>query len=305
MKKIFFLAAASLILTACDKNDDNPISSDTAVKISATIGGDYTTRAKDNQWSAGDKIGITATSGHAVGRFVNMKYEKSDAGNGFTGNPIYFYNPMTLSAYYPFYGEEGKAPGTEEGIIERDTRAANQTSDNQPGIDFLYAGDTEIDIIDNKPVINFSFNHKMSKLTLIFEKGNEGTDISKIVSYTIDGLVLDGTFDTVNGVCAVKEGAAAESLTINLSEADIVNKETVAVAPLIIFPQIVEKVTIRIHDNEEQDYVGTLSFDNNSIEEGKNYQFNITVSKTGLTVNFGINDWDTITSEDNSAESAD
>lgn len=304
MKKIFFLAAVSLILTACDKNDDNPISSDTAVKISATIGGDYTTRAKDNQWSAGDEIGITATSGYAVGRFANMKYTKAEEGNGFIGNPIYYYNPMTLSAYYPFDGEEGKKPGT-VGIIERDTRAANQTSDNQPDIDFLFAGDTGINIIDNKPVINFSFNHKMSKLTLVFEKGNEGTDVSKIVSYTIDGLVLDGTFDTVNGECSVKSDAKAESLSINVSEEEVANKETVAVAPLIVFPQNIDKLTIRIHDNEDQDYVGTLSFDDN-IKAGNNYQFKIKVSKTGLEVNFDINDWNTITSDkDTPAESAD
>lgn len=301
MKKIFFLAAASLLLTACDKNDDNPVPSDMAVKISATIGENYTTRAKDNDWSENDIIGITASSGFAVGRFVNMKYTKASDGNGFTGTPIYFYNPMTLTAYYPFTGEEGKLPGS-DGVIGADTGVDNQKPESQPYIDFLYAAPTGISVKDNQPCINFEFKHKMSKLTFIFEDGNTETKVSKIVSYTVEGLVLDGTFNTADGVCTAKKDGIAGSITMNPGKVE--SKQPLE--PLIVFPQTVDKLTIKIHDNEGQDYVGTLGFDNNRIEAGNNYQFTIKVSKTQLSVNSGINPWELIIKNDNEpAKSAD
>lgn len=301
MKKIFFLAAASLILTACEKNDDNPIPSDVPVKITATIGGDYVTRAKDNAWSAGDRIGITATTGPAVGRFVNMEYSNGE--NGFTGTPIYFYDPMTLSAYYPFDGTEGSAPG-KEGIIESDTRAGNQTSENQPNIDFLFAGNTEIEVKDDKPVINFSFEHKMSKLTFILVSGNEGTDIKKIVSYSLDGLVLDGTFNTADGVCAVKDGSEAERLGIDLKDEEKSN-EKLTPASLIVFPQKVEKLTMKIHDSDNQDYSCDLNFGTDGIKAGNNYQFTIKVSKTTLDIVSSIQEWTLVKDDDNKAMSDD
>ena len=56
MKKIFLIAAASLTLVACDKNEDNPESSYQAAKITAKISDIATTRAVDASWDAGDVI---------------------------------------------------------------------------------------------------------------------------------------------------------------------------------------------------------------------------------------------------------
>lgn len=281
MKKIYLLAAATLALAACDSNDDNTLASPVAVQVSATIGESTLSRATDNLWSEGDSIGITATVGGVVGPFINVKYTTLDGNEKFTGNPLYFYKPMTLNAYYPFSGTEGTAPS----IIEVVTAAENQTAEKQPKIDFLYADHTSVSA--TAPNVNFTFAHKMSKLTFIFKKGNDGADISKIKSYQIDGLVLRGTFDPTTGVCTLKDGATAETLSIALGETDkkIDADGLLTVPSLIIFPQtIVDKVRLKITDSEEQDYACDLTFDGKPIEPGNNYRYTIKVTKTGLII---------------------
>lgn len=287
MKKIYILAAVTLALTACDNNDDNTLPSQLEAQISATIGGSVLSRASDNSWAAGDQIGITSTIGGVVREFINLAYTTIDGNEKFTGTPIYFHKPMSLTAYYPFTGSEGTAAG----IIEAATTAENQTKEKQSKIDFLYAGQTNVSVTD--PNVKFNFEHKMSKLTLIFKKGNDGADISKITSYQITGLILQGTFDTANGVCAVMNGASAENLEIALDNLTVT--DGVAQAPsLIIFPQTIAggKVRLKITDSEQQDYACDLTFGDGVIAPGNNYLYTITVSKTGVSIdNPSITDW--------------
>lgn len=292
MKKIYILASVVLALTACDSNDDNLEPSSLETSISASIGQSLPTRASDSEWASGDRIGIT-TSVNGTMKHINVKYttdgEKSlDGSVKFTGAPIYFYKPMVTTAYYPFYGTEGFVPG----IITANTTVDQQTSENQPKIDFLWDQQTGIHVVDNKPEVHFNFTHKMSKLSLIFknEEGNSGSDVSNIVSYRIDGLVLNGTFNTEDGVCAASN-VAAQSLPVDLSDVTVTSGESLA--PLIIFPQTpgIGNVTLHIYANELNDpdvlqyYKCTLDFDNGKILAGNHYQYTISVSKTGVSIN--------------------
>lgn len=289
MKKIFLIAATALILAACDKNDDNPAPSTVAAQISATIGGSAVSRAGDNKWAPGDRIGITNTFRSQKGPFINMDYSTA-AGNGdFRGNPIYIYNPMSVTAYYPFAGEEGK----EAGSITASTTAAYQDAENQPKIDFLFAA--KEGITTDSPIISLNFTHCMSKLTLIFVSG-DGADVSKISSYKIDGLILDGTFNTATGICAVKSDATATPLEINFPDVEDGDgvEDGKELAPLILFPQstLNKEVKLTITDNENQVYACALNFTDNTIAAGNNYVYTITVKKTGLSVDKStITDW--------------
>ncbi|MDE6012267.1 MAG: fimbrillin family protein, partial [Prevotella sp.] len=215
---------------------------------------------------------------------VNMKY--TTGGNGkFTGPPMYFKNhidPMNLTAYYPYKGDEGTLPA----LIEASTGADNQTSDKQPEFDFLYA--SLENITGSNPNVEFTFAHKMSKITFIFEDGNIGTDVRKITSYQIDGLILEGTFNPATGVCAANN-VAPESLTMTTTGVE----KGKQLPSLIVFPQATagKTVTMKIKDSEKQDYACTLNFGDDGIVAGNNYQYTIKVSKTGLTVNSNITDW--------------
>ena len=284
MKKILFLAAATLSLAACS-NDDNYIDQPVAAQISATISNSALSRASGTKWFEGDEIGITMT-GNLVS-YLNQKYTTDNGDGLFTGAAMYFKNhidPLTLTAYYPYTGDEGTTPAA----IDISTTGEHQTAKGQPDFDFLYA---KLDNVTGRNSnVEFTFTHQMGKITLIFKDG-KGADVSKITSYQIDGLVLDGTFDTATGVCAAKDVAPA---TLSMTTADVVSEKELP--SLIVIPQSTADKTVRLKvtDSEDQDYACALIFNDDAIVAGNNYQFTVTVSKTGLTVNQStITDWDT------------
>lgn len=285
MKKIYILAAASLALAACSNNDDiNSIDEPIEAKISASIGISTGTRTSGSSWSNGDAIGITMD-----GRYYNLKYA-TPAGDGkFNGTAMYFLNkrdPVNITAYYPFKGEEG----SDSGVIQATTGSLQQAEDIQHDIDFLFAG--KENVTGANPEVNFEFSHRMSQVTLTFKKGNDGTDVSKIISYEIEGLIMDGSFNTLTGDCAADDASEPETLKIDLAEGTVVNG--IALPSVIIFPQTADndQVTLKITDSLGQEYSCKLNFKDNRLASGNNYQWTIIVNKTELSIgNFTISDW--------------
>lgn len=300
MKKIFFLAIATFALMSCN-NEENYVSDPVAAKVTATIGESNLTRVSDSEWAAGDEIGISSIVGSVAGPYTNVKY--TTGGNGkFTGTALYFYSPMTLIAYYPFTGDETTPPGI-DGVIEANTRADNQDQKKQPKINFLWDSKTSVDKKDFSaahPNVDFVFAHKMSKVSFIFQDSKpvfheetglkiaDGVDVSNMVSYKINNLVLEGTFNTNTGVCAVKAGAPTEPLSINVNNV----KHNTAVFPVILFPQtlsggsaMLDVYTDELNSQENlQHYKCNLSFSNGEIKPGYHYIYTIQVTKIGLIV---------------------
>lgn len=286
MNKYIFLVAVAISMAACNTEDDF-IDEPIEVQINATIGECASSRASNDKWDSGDCIGLFMS-----GRYFNMEYSTESGDGTFTGTTMYFKNkqePVTITAYYPYTGIEGQTPD----IIEASTAAERQTSAEQSKFDFLYA--VKENVTGLAPNINLAFSHKMSKLTLTFKDGNIGTDVSKIKSYTIEGLTLEGTFNPVTGMCAAKYGVDAKPLTMNLT--NVVSE--IALPSLLIFPQAVDKLILKIKDTQDQDYRCELKFADNRIASGNNYLFTITVKKTGLSVNPSIIDWYKVGGEGN------
>lgn len=277
MKKYILLAAAAISITACN-TEDNYIDEPVAAHISATIGESTLARAHDVTWDANDCIGISMS-----GRYTNYKYTTENGDGVFSGATIYFKNkqePVTISAYYPYTGTEGQAPD----VFEVSTKVDRQTPDLQSEFDFLYA--VKENVTGSEPDVHLAFSHMMSKLTLVFKKGNDGTDVSRITSCVISGLVLEGTFNPVTGACAANI-ATAEPLELT---PEVVDGK--ALPSLILLPQPVEKVMMKITDNQDQEYSCELKFDGNRLESGNNYLFTIRVNKTGLNIEkYAITNW--------------
>lgn len=282
MKKYILFAAAAVSLAACN-SEDNYIDEPVAARFSATIGENVISRARDIEWDKGDNIGITMS-----GLYTNIEHTTQNADGVFIGSAMYFKNkkdPVSIIAYYPFAGTEGQEPA----VIEVTTSADRQTPAEQPKIDFMHA--TMDAVTGAQPNVNLQFSHKMSKLTLIFKNGNDGTDVGKITSYEIDGLILDGAFNPVDGVCGANPDAEAQSIKVDMPLGTVTHGERVF--PLILFPQAVNKLAMKIHDSENQNYVCELNIGANGLVAGNNYLFTITVKKTSLSVNSTIIDWNT------------
>ncbi|MDE7381478.1 MAG: fimbrillin family protein [Muribaculaceae bacterium] len=315
MKNIFLLAAATLVLASCDNNEnlDTPTE---AAKITATIWGNAVSRAGDTNWDSGDQIGVSSIIGDAIVPFINLKYTTPEGDGNFIGSPIFFYKPMILTAYYPFAGTEGTLPGT-NGIIKADTKIDKQSSANQPKIDFLWdSRKDKVDFSVSDPNVNFVFSHMMSKLTFTFESSEattdnngvviaEGVNVSDMISYSIEGLGLEGTFNTLTGVCAIDESLERSTLTVSFPKQTVVPEKEMP--SLIVFPQtqptkgnfILHITTDELGTDDSgnplpaQKYKCVLPFSDQEIKPGCHYKFTIQVTKVGLIVgNISIDKWE-------------
>lgn len=313
MKKIYLIGAAAIALAACDKNYDNPDFSNGAAIITATIGESTLTRAVDDSWNPNDRIGISSTIGGEPGPYINVEYT-TEAGDGkFEGEDLFFYKPMTLTAYYPYSGSKDNAPG----IISAETSAEFQTDDKQPKIDFLWDTKTGVDQKDfsaANPNVNFTFAHKMSKISFTFQSSDpmydpnnpthmvsDGVDVATMISYSIEGLGVKGTFDTASGVCALDESEGRQGIEIKFSKVETDEKMKERTFPsLIVFPQKKPSDGFILHITTDelnkqgynQTYKCALRFTDDELKPGCHYIFTIKVTKVGLIVgNLTIAPW--------------
>ena len=182
----------------------------------------------------------------------------------------------TFRAYYPY-----NAVG---GILTATTDATAQQ--NQPAIDFLFASGATGD--KNNPVVSFtdktakggednSFHHRMSQITLTFEAG-DGVNFSvvKPERYTLDGLLLIGTFNTADGIATADNGLQTGELTMNLADGNLTSS-------IILFPQTVASLPLVVN-YKGQEYHATLTMPDGALLAGNNYTYTVKVSNKVLEV---------------------
>ena len=204
-------------------------------------------------------------------------------------NAIYFQTPesVTFRAYYPFTGTPGESAGVLTGVS---TGSENQTAENRPLIDFLYATGATADT--HHPTIDFtdntkdngrdcSFHHCMSQITLTFEAGS-GISFTAVkpVSYKLSGLTLTGSFDTETGVAKADENAQAAGGALTSS--------------VILFPQTITSIDLTVNFNDN-DYNATLTVPDGALKAGNNYTWTVTVRNKDLSVGSAvISDWNPV-----------
>ena len=277
MNKTFFITGAflalgcGLMLTACDNEDmaDNLLQEPVEARVSASIGS-MATRAADTQWDNGDAIGITG------GIYTDIRYVYSNGSWTVddASGPIFFQTPdeVDFTAYYP------QGAGTADITIT--ARQQSTVPDEQTGftpqsqIDFLYGTGTGGVRTDCQ--VDFSFSHRMSRLTLNFIAGAD-VDLADLSSYTLSGLSMTGSFDTATGVA--KATGTPSDLTMDATG--------ITSSSLILFPQAGYEATLKVVLGG-QNYTATLDLPEadvmNGLESGYSYTYNVTIKKDVLTV---------------------
>lgn len=286
------VAAAATLFGGCEKESDNTVdNTPVAARITSTID-DMTTRAAGTAWAAGDAIGVSGRTG--VVEYIHVKYVTTAGDGKFTvvndagqDNDIYFQDKRsaTFTAYYPFDGETGTAPGA-NGIISKSITDADQTADGQPQIDYLFATATASSA---NPNVKFQFKHCMSRIILNFLPGNGIASLSNL-EYTINDLALEGTFNTKTGATA---GTTTGSLTLSVP-----NNAAAMSSTLIVFPQQTSGAAISITMNGVN-YTGTIDFPENAdngntreLRAGYSYTYNVKVNNGSLGIELAdINEW--------------
>ena len=292
--KFFALAALALSLAACTNDNEVMDNSPVAARINAEISNTVTTRASGATWEDKDKIGVSTIAGTGT-YYNNICYERNGSSFTATGENIYFQTPesVTFCAYYPFTGTPGESAGVLTGVS---TGSENQTAENRPLIDFLYATGATADT--HHPTIDFtdntkdngrdcSFHHCMSQITLTFEAGS-GVSFTAVkpVSYKLSGLTLTGSFDTETGVAEADENVRAADLTMGLGGA--------LTSSVILFPQTLTSIDLTVNFNDN-DYNATLTVPDGAMKAGNNYTWTVTVRNKDLSVGSAvISDWNPV-----------
>ena len=271
----FTLAALALALAACNNdneilNNDGPV----AARFIADIA--PATRASGTTWDNGDRIGVTDIGNDT--RYGNVPFILKNGKFEAEEKVIYIEDAEThtFRAYYPYNAAGGTLAATTDATAQQ----------NQPAIDFLFASGATGD--KNNPVVSFtdktakggednSFHHRMSRITLTFEAG-DGVDFSMIKPerYTLDGLILTGTFNTADGIATADNGAQTGELTMELADGNLTSS-------VILFPQTAASLPLTVN-YRSQNYRATLTVPEGALQAGNNYTYTVKVRNKELEV---------------------
>ena len=87
--------------------------------------------------------------------------------------------------------------------------------------------------------------------------------------YTLDGLILTGTFNTADGIATADDGAQAETLAMELADGNLTSS-------VILFPQTA--------NYRSQNYRATLTVPEGALQAGNNYTYTVKVRNKNLEV---------------------
>lgn len=291
MKKFRFLyiAAAALLFAAC-ANDEDGISNNgpVAATVKADISNNIKTRgtADNNSWTAGDAIGVYASSsGYTTGD--NKKYVTTNGDGTFeaadNNNIIYFKDnkETTFSAYYPY--SESLTDG------KMDWNMA-EVEENQPCMaDVLFASGATAS--KASPIVNFTdiehrFKHCMSLVEFKIKPG-QGVKYNnyKFNRLELKGIFRSGKFDTRTG--SVETAGDRGSISRNFDDVSFESEKSFA---YIMLPQSLEsnkmdiEIYLLLNDSEVKYTTHITPSTNGQFEGGKKYTYNITVKNTGITI---------------------
>lgn len=280
--RLFTFTVLGIALAACTNDIENLNDGPVAAQFTAAIGDNVTATTRvsgtnGTEWDEDDCIGITG------GSYSNVPYVTEGNGNfepASIDDIIYFDNTdeVTFRAYYPYKDDNEMT----EGKIAATTDAEAQKVQTQH--DFLFANGAKGSTYN--PDVSFTganaFSHCMSRITLNF-KGGRGVTIPTDgpTSYTLKGLLLQGTFDPTNGETATTANSAANvTLPGNRTSS-------------IFFPQEVESIGMEILLNGNI-YNATLPVKDGKLQSGKEYHYEITISHKDVMVNASIKAWDKV-----------
>jgi len=332
MKKYFIMAAiAAVTLASCSTADDevatNPskTTDPVAVTLSNTLS-KATTRAATGLQNAkivsGVQVGVSAfltgkTASYALGTgtyaYINVPYTATDDNGTLTvgDNKVYYPTDgsnVDIYAYAPYTTSTSSYVGPDINSNALDFSVqADQTTDVTDGgylkSDFIWA--SLADQASSTTAKALIFSHELARISVTLSK-EEGGPITnaELESAQIDILntFLGSTVNLKTGVVtlvntgenvAVKAITAKATTTSALSAAAIIIPQTVATGKPFI------KITI---GTTEYVYSIPATLETGmAFAGGKDYQYGITVSPTGIKVSSSINNWGTTTDQTGTA----
>ena len=94
--------------------------------------------------------------------------------------------------------------------------------------------------------------------------------------YTLNGLLLTGTFNTADGIATADNGAQTGELAMNLADGNLTSS-------IILFPQTVASLPLVVN-YKSQEYHATLTVPEGALQAGNNYTYTVKVRNKVLEV---------------------
>lgn len=280
MKKTLLLClAVGLAITGC-KNEVTDIINNTAGATVSFTSSIIKSRATDNNWEAGDEIGVYMQNADDATSYLNtnVKYTNSEETiDGFTSDTPITYpgGDVTLvnfMAVYPY--NENVTDGNYSFTL------GDNLSDN----DIMYASSPLVEAGTNN--VDLTFKHKLSKIVLNIKDEN-GSPVSG-ATVSIDKQCLEGVLNVSDGTVTAKEAAEYNS---SLQFVDKTNGQYEA----IVLPDEAREgriILVKTSDNK----IYRCPIDNISFDSSKRYTFPVvlyskdpSVEQPGLVPD--IDDW--------------
>lgn len=257
MKKTLLLClAVGLAITGC-KNEVTDIINNTAGTTVSFTSSIIKSRAIDNNWEAGDEIGVYMQNADAATSYLNtnVKYTNSDENtNGFTSETPITYpgGDVTLvnfMAVYPY--NENVTDGNYSFTL------GDNLSDN----DIMYASSPLVEAGTNN--VDLTFKHKLSKIVLNIkdENGNPLND----ATVSIDKQCKEGVLNMSDGTVTAKEAAEYNS------SLQFVNKTNGQYEAIVLPDEAREGRIILVKTSDNKIY--RCPIDNISFDSSKRYTF--------------------------------
>lgn len=287
----FFITAALagvMIFTSCDTNDEIA-DNNTEVKFTSGITAPQTKAAIDGQgnsvWEAGDPVGIymVAHGTTAVTEGVNnYKYKAKTAGASTTfeaeGSTAYY--PVDETARVDFIAYH---PHTTVTNFVYPVNVATQTS--QTGIDLMYATANKAGAgygkADAATPVNFQFEHQLAKLVINVIKGAGVT--GNVSTVSINGMNTTANFD-LTGQDGLTDTGTPAAITPATVTADTKYEAILLTAML----GATHTVTFTAGG---ETYVWKMSDQIASLDAGKIYTYDVTLTKYAVSATGSITKW--------------
>lgn len=280
MKKTLLLGlTVGLAITGC-KNEVTDITNNTAGTAVSFTSSIIKSRAIDNNWEAGDEIGVYMQNADDATSYLNtnVKYTNSEETiDGFTSDTPITYpgGDVTLvnfMAVYPY--NENVTDGNYSFTLE------DNLSDN----DIMYASSPLVEAGTEN--VDLTFKHKLSKIVLNIkdEKGNPLND----ATVSIDKQCKEGVLNMSDGTVTAKEAAEYNS------SLQFVDKNNGQYETIVLPDEAREGRIILITTSDNTIY--RCPIDNISFDSSKRYTFPVVLYSKDPSVELpglvpDIDDW--------------
>lgn len=288
---MLFAMAGAMTLASCSNEEVNGNDTKNAqLQVVANIALPQT-RAFDDQWNAGDQIGIyTLKAGTTdIDAADNLAYRNTlTEGCAATAN----FAPageaaklpddgskVDVVAYYPY------SASAAAGVVELDV----QKQDNQAAVDLLGAKAEGVSADAPQAVLNFK--HKLTKI-FIRTTAEDGSSLSDLKAY-IKGMYTKVSYSAFADELSMVSGDTKKEVEMRSADGYYVEA--------IVLPNIAgnDATTRNIEfEHNGKVYKAAISADV-KFESGKKYVYNATFGATGVKIEgAGITNWEDVTGDD-------